>query len=164
MMPRSPIYLAAAALLVAATTACETQPAGGIAFVPTVAASPAQIQLIPQSLPLIPVLGSICPLSSPFTTRFNLVIGTATTDLFLQRLTLQPIDAFGVAGVSTILTTTDIVGSGSTLVGAGATRTFPLQPQFGCGVSAPQFFVADIVLADLFGSLHHTTLKAPFHP
>ncbi len=162
-MPRCLICVAAATLLVCATTACETQPSGTIAFAPTTAAvSPAPVQLIPQTLPLIPLSGSICPLSSPFTTRFNLVIGAATTNLSFQRVTLQPIDNRGVIGLSTILTGAEIAGSGSMVVSAGTTRTFPLQPQFGCGVSVPEFFIADIVLLDSFGSLHHTTLKAPF--
>jgi len=161
-MPRRFVCFAAAALLVSATTACETQPAGRIGFVPTAAVSPAPVQLIPQTLPLVPVPGFICPLSSPFTTHFNLVIGAAPTDLSFQRLTLQPVDGHGVTGLSTILTTIDIGGSASALINAGATRIFPLQPQFGCGVSVPQFFIADIVLSDSFGTLHHTTLKAPF--
>jgi hypothetical protein len=161
-MPRSVLYFAAAALLTCATTACETQPSGRIAFAPTAAVSPPPVQLIPQALPLIPMSGFICPLSSPFTTRFNLIIGTASTDFAFERLTLQPVDGRGAIGVSTILTATDIAGSASSLIRAGATRTFALQPQFGCGVSLPQFFVADVVLSDSFGALHHTTLKAPF--
>ena len=161
-MPRCVICFAAATLLIAATTACETQPSGTIAFAPTAAVSPAPVQLIPQALPLIPLSGSMCPLSSPFTTRFNVVISAASTNLSFQRLTLQPVDGHGVTGFSTILTASDIVGSGSALVSAGATRTFPLQPQFGCGAAVPQFLLAEIVLLDSFGSAHHTTLKAPF--
>jgi hypothetical protein len=156
------IGFAAATLLIGATTACETQPAGRIAFVPTAAVSPIPVQLIPQALPLVPLAGFICPLSSPFTTSFNLVIGTVPTNLFFQGLTVQPIDQNGVAGLSTVLTTTEIAGSGSALITAGTTRTFLLQPQFGCGVSVPQVFLTDIVLVDSFGSVHHTTLKTPF--
>jgi hypothetical protein len=161
-MPRCVICFAAATLLIAATTACETQPSGTITFAPTAAVSPAPVQLMPQALPLIPLSGSLCPLSSPFTTRFNLVIGAASTNFSFQRLTLRPVDRRGVTGVSTILTAMDIAGSGSAVVSAGATRTFPLQPQFGCGVSVPEFLLAEIVLLDSFGSPHHTTLKAPF--
>ena len=123
---------------------------------------PPPVQLIPQLLPLIPMPGFICPLTSPFTTRFNLVIGAAPTNLFFQQLTLRPVDGHGVTGLSTILTTIDIAGSASSLVSAGATRTFPVQPQFGCGVSVPEFVIAEIVLLDSFGSPHHTTVKAPF--
>ena len=160
-MPRSLIRFAAATLLLVATTACETQPSAGIAFAPTAATSAVRVQLIPQALPLVPLSGFICPLTSPFTTSFNLVVG-ASTDLFLQRLTMQAVDGHGVGGLSTILSGTEIAGSGSTLVGAGLTRTFPLQPQFGCGVSVPQLFVAEIVLSDAFGSLQQTTVTAPF--
>jgi hypothetical protein len=162
VMARCVIGFAAAALLIGATTACETQPSGRIAFAPTAVTSPVPVQLIPQSLPLVPVPGFICPLSSPFTTSFNLVIGSVSANLVFQQLTLQPVDRHGVTGVSTVLTTTDLAGSGSALISAGATRTFSLQPQFGCGLSVPQFFVADIALLDSFGSLHHTTVKAPF--
>jgi hypothetical protein len=164
-MPRCVVYFAAAALLIGATIACDretTQVSGGIAFAPTAAVLPAPVQLLPQALPLVSLGSFFCPLSSPFTTTFNLVIGAAPTNLFIHRLTLQPVDSRGVVGLSTILTGTEIAGSASTLVSAGATRSFLVQPQFGCGISAPQFFLADIELLDTFGSLRHTTLKAPF--
>jgi hypothetical protein len=162
VIPRCLAYFATATLLIAATTACEAQPPGGIAFAPTAAVSPVPIQLVPQAPPLVPLAGSFCPLSSPFTTTFTLVIGAAPTNLVFQRLTLQPIDGRGVTGLSTVLTGTQIAGSATAFVSAGATRAFLVQPQFGCGVSMPQFFVAEIELLDSFGSLHHTTLKAPF--
>ena len=168
-MPRRITQLArltSTILIAGALAACDRQTTplapGSIVFSPNAAAS---IQLVPQALPISPLGSFACPMSSPFATSFNLVVGAANTDLVFQRLTLQPFDGRGVAGLSTVLTAENVVGvSGSPLIAARTSRTFALHPAFGCGISAPRSLFTELILVDGFGSTHRSTLTARFLP
>jgi hypothetical protein len=163
-MPRITISVVVLALEIGALTACD-RPVNplGPGLISSTPAATFSAQLRPQSLPLVPLLGFGCPSAFPFETTFDVVIGSATTDLFFRTVTLQPFDGFGHPGPLVAFNAIDVFGAaGSPLIPAGTTRSFGLHPQFGCGLSVPQSLAAEIVLADAFGSVRHLTLNAAF--
>jgi hypothetical protein len=107
--------------------------------------------------------GFSCPSTFPFQTTFDLLVGAASTNLFLQRIVVQPFDTLGLGGSALTLTSggmSNITGSG--LIPAGSTRSFTLTPRFGCGLSLPERLAIDIFLADAFGTIHQRALTAQF--
>ena len=134
------------------------------AFVPTAPTTGilnAQIQ--PPTLPVIPTPIFGCPVSAPLSTRFNLVIGAPVNAVFLDELGLQFFDINGFAGTTVLFSSADLTGLfGTTIIVPGVVRTFPVSPQFGCGMSAPATLVATFVLKEQTGASHKMELKAAF--
>jgi len=169
-MPGGPSALAVAALLFAiASTGCDrpANPNGPAAFAfeptgPTVnTAATAQIQ--PQTLPVIPAPIFACPSSSPLTTSLNLIIASPATAVTLSQVGFQIFDINGLAAAPTLLTSTQLNGQfGTTTVAAGTTRSFALQPQFGCGIAAPASLATSLVLTSLTGIPRQMTLTTRF--
>jgi hypothetical protein len=165
-MPRNAVSFLVLALSLTAFSACDrpvipTAP-GAITSTPSAAFS---AQLNPQSLPLVPLQGFGCPSSSPFQTAFNVVVGSASSDLFLREITLQPFDRAGIGGSRFSLSAADITGvAGAAFIGAGNRRTFNVSHRFGCGISIPQVLAIDVIVADSIGLVHHATLNADFRP
>jgi len=122
--------------------------------------------LVPLPIPFqtLPVIG--CPTASPFGTSFSLIIDQSDgIDVFLHQVGFRFVDG---AGFESPLIFSDIdlaTRFGSTLVIAGSSRTFPFQPQFGCGLSsAPHLMVAQVLLLDRTGRRHERTLTAHAAP
>ena len=152
--------LAAFALLTT-LTACDDGAGGrrtnGLVSSPT-AALPARINpLQVQIAPVVP--NATCPMTQPFMTHFDLVLGPPSETVFVDTILLR----FDGA-VSVVFTTSDLDRMfGSRHVAAHTTRAFTLTPQFGCGMSATPGTIAVVVtVVDGFGRRHDATATAAF--
>jgi len=101
----------------------------------------------PANVTLLSLSRTGCPTTQPFLTHMNLVLGPMPTDFFMDGVTLR----FAVG-----------LGAHSTLVLCGTQRSFPLSPQFGCGLARPQSVNAIIGLVDGSGLRREATAMATF--
>jgi hypothetical protein len=152
-------FVVLAALL--GSAACDGNNArltGQMSSAPT-AALPVRVS--PMPLQLSPIIPASCPMSQPFTTHLDLVLGPADIDFFVDAVSLR----FGDGDGSLILFTIDDLDRmfGSRRVPAGSNQVFRLNPQFGCGLSTlPRSLSVGVSMIDGRGRRHQTTTTAPF--
>jgi hypothetical protein len=115
--------------------------------------SPIQPQLAQTAL-------ASCPMTQPFATHFDLVLGPAAEEFFLDTVALR----FG-AGISPfVFTKNDLSRQFGTLrVPSGTSRAFTLQPEFGCGFSTtPRSLLVDVTMVDGRGQRQQGSATASF--
>ncbi len=103
-----------------------------------------------------------CPSISPFSSTFSLFIDQrGGSDVFLDDIVFVFVDVSDHRSPLQ-LTRGDLTTMfGSTLVSAGATRTFRFSPQFGCGfISVPSLLVIDLSVLNRSGVSHRNRLTA----
>src|SRR5262245_42671298 len=148
------IHRAAGILVVSLATiaaGCEGDHGTGIGFstgsAPFVAASPiVGATLVPRTIGFTPV-ASRCPSIGPFLSSFSLFVDQRTSsDIFLDHIDLQFADHSGRRSALQF-THSDLTQMfGTTLVSAGAARTFDFSARFGCDfVSVPAVLIIDLV-------------------
>jgi hypothetical protein len=115
----------------------------------------------PSQLQLSPIVASGCPVSQPFTTHMDLVVGPFATDLALDTVTLRFDDA---ANGLLIFTKNDLDRMfGTAQIPARTIQVFAMDPQFGCGLSTrPRALAAGIDTFDTRGQRHQATASATF--
>lgn len=93
-------------------------------------------------------------------TQFNLVLGPAAIDLFVDAVTLRFGDSPALSPF--VLSVDDLQRLfGSTRIPARANRTFTLAPQFGCGFSTtPRSLVVRVTFVDSQGQRRDATATA----
>lgn len=129
---------------------------GGSVFVPAAAVG---VVISPAVVTAVPVVTVGCPFVPPFSTDFTLVV-SASTDLFVQGVTIRLIDGSSVGGPTLTFPQAELTSRfGSTVVAAGG-REFPFHPQFGCGVIVPSAITAEVVVADRSGRTQTLTARA----
>jgi len=102
----------------------------------------------PSFVGLRPLSGFACS-GFVFGTSFNLVIAANAQDLTLDSVTIHMIDGTNLGGPSVTIPTPQLAEQfGSTVVPAGTTRAFGLQPVFPCVGSQPHTLTATAVLLD----------------
>jgi hypothetical protein len=150
--------LAAFALLTT-LTACDDGAGGprtaGLVSSPT-ASLPARID--PLDVRLVQVVpNATCPMTQPFMTHFDLVLGPPSETVFVDTIALR-FDR----GVPVVFTASDLDRMfGTRQVLLHTTRVFTLTPQFGCGMSSTPGTVAVVVtMLDAFGGRHDATATA----
>ena len=85
-------------------------------------------------------------------------ISAARANLFLDRVTLQLGDGSNISGQSITFPRAGLDAQfGSTLVRLGGSRSFALQPGFGCRSQLPRQIRADIVVVDEAGQRQSLT-------
>ena len=91
-------------------------------------------------------------------THFDLVLGPAAIDLFVDAVTLR----FGNAPSPFALSADDLLRIfGTTNIPAGTTRTFTFNPEFGCGFSTtPGALIVTVTVIDLRGQRQVATATA----
>ena len=145
-----------------ASTACDDggggTRAGELVSSPS-ASLPARVS--PPQLQLSPIVASGCPVSQPFMTHMDLVVGPFATDLSLDTVTLRFDDT---ASGLVIFTKDDLARMfGTALIPARTIQTFAMDPQFGCGLSTrPRALAASIATFDTRGQRHQATASAVF--
>jgi hypothetical protein len=153
-------FVVLAALL--ACAACDGNRArltGQMSSSPT-AALPARVS--PMPLLLSPMIPASCPMSQPFTTHLDLVLGPADIDFFVDAVSLR----FGDGDGSLLLFTTDDLDRifATRRIPALTSQVFRLNPQFGCGLSTvPRSLTVGISTIDGRGERHEVTASAPFN-
>lgn len=116
----------------------------------------------PANVTLLSLSRTGCPTTQPFLTHMNLVLGPLQTDFFMDGVTLRFADGFG-AHSTLILSSSDLLlAFNTTRIVAGTQRSFPLSPQFGCGLARPQSVNAIISLVDGSGLRREATAMATF--
>ena len=102
----------------------------------------------PSFVGLRPLSGFACS-GFVFGTSFNLVIAANAQDLTLDSVTIHMIDGTNLGGPSVTIPTPQLAEQfGSTVVPAGTTRAFGLQPVFPCVGRQPHTLTATAVLLD----------------
>ena len=133
-----------------------------VSFAPLVNTVPFTTAIVPSRLGITPVLGLGCPVFPSVTTHFDLVIISASRDLFMNELTIRLLDGTHVGGSPLLVSARDLEAKfGSTLIPAGLRRGFGFDPQFGCGRFLPFFLEAEVILLERSGFRHATTIVAP---
>jgi len=115
--------------------------------------SPSQLQLTQTAL-------ASCPMTQPFATHFDLVLGPSAEEFFLDTVALR----FGDGVSPFVFTKTDLNRQFDTLrVPSGTSRAFTLQPEFGCGFSTtPRSLLVDVTMVDGRGQRHQESATALF--
>ena len=110
------------------------------------------LQLQPAPLPV-----ASCPATQPFMMHFDLVLGPAAIDLFVDAVTLRFGDAPALSPF--VLSAADLQQLfGGTKIPARTTRIFPLRPEFGCGFSTtPRSLVVTVIFVDQRGQRQDAT-------
>lgn len=99
-----------------------------------------------------------------FAISFNLVVASTNTNLTLNQVTLHLLDGTTLGGPSVTIPGQELTAMfGSTLVPAGATQTFPLQPVFICAVARPQAMTATVLVTDQRGAQQAMGATATIH-
>jgi|SRR5262249_11229028 len=163
---RSRIPLALIVSLMFALAGCEPNRqsvgAGLLTSAPS-ALSMSTVRIVPQTLPLIPVRDSRCPVVAPFTSIFDLVVDhRGQSDVFLDQVSFRFVDRSGLGGSPLFFsagTLTTLFGQMS--VRPGGSRTFTFRPQFGCDLLVPRSLLARVTLVDRFGVADETSLTIP---
>jgi len=150
--------LAAFSLLVT-LTACDDGTGGprtgGLVSSPT-ASLPARID--PLDLHIVHVVpNATCPMTQPFMTHFDLVLGPPSETVFVDTIALR-FDR----GAPVVFTASDLDRLfGTRQVLLHTTRVFTLTPQFGCGMSSTPGTIAVVVtMLDGSGGRHDATATA----
>jgi hypothetical protein len=141
-------------------TACDDGGGGtrtnGLVSSPTATLA---VRVDPFQLQLAPILPrASCPMTQPFMTHFDLVIGPPSADVFVDTITLR----FGSGGTPTVFISTDLDRMfGNRQIPAHSRRVFTMAPQFGCGLSAtPGTVVVIVGVIDGSGQRHEATATA----
>jgi hypothetical protein len=141
-------------------TACDNGGSGtmsnGLVSSPTATLA---VRVDPFQLQMSPIVPSAtCPMTQPFMTHFDLVLGPPSADVFVDTVTLR----FGTGGTPTVFTATDLDRLfGTRQIPARTTRVFTLRPQFGCGLSStPGTVVIVVGVVDGHGRRHEATATA----
>jgi hypothetical protein len=118
------------------------------------------VRIAPFSMPLIPMGRASCPMTQPFTTNFELIVGPSSRDVLIDGLALRFIDGSSASSRLFFATRDLTLMFGSTRILAGTHRGFTLRPEFGCGLSTPRSVIAIIDLVDALGGRHEATATA----
>ena len=150
------VFLAAALV-----SACSDYGGGaltnGLVSSPTAAVavhiSPLQPQLAPAPL-------ASCTMTQPFSTHFDLVLGPASVDVFLEDVVVRFDD--GLGGRSLLFGKDDLdVRFGTRHIPAQTARTFAFDPAFGCEFSArPRSLAVTVTMRDGRGQRQEATATA----
>ena len=116
----------------------------------------------PANVTLVSLSRTGCPTTQPFLTHMNLVLGPLQTDFFMDRVTLGFIDILGARSTVIFSSSDLLLAFNNTRILAGTQRTFPLSPQFGCGLARPRSVNAIISLVDGGGLRREATATATF--
>jgi len=121
------------------------------------AALPVRVQ--PFQLQLAQVTATGCPVTQPFMTHFDLVLGPAPIELAVDSVALRLGDTLAP---SLVLGTDDLQRLGtSPKIPPNTIRTFTLAPEFGCGVSTmPGSLTVTVTFADQQGRRQTATATA----
>jgi len=93
---------------------------------------------------------------------FNMIVVAGGQDLTVDSVTLHMIDGTNVGGPSVTIPSPQLNAQfGTTIVPAGTTRVFPLQPVFGCSRRRPHSLTATVFLMDQRGRQHTVNVTAP---
>jgi hypothetical protein len=132
---------------------------GGI-LIPSV--SPVIDARIQPQVVLLNSVSGLCPIVSPFTTAFDLVVQERTgIDLFLDSVSMQFVDGTNLRSSPIVFPQADLTRLfPSTLISRGASRAFTFSPQFGCGIGVPETLIVTTVFLDRFGTSHSSMLQA----
>ena len=119
------------------------------------------VRVSPSPLQLAaPLPVASCPATQPFMMHFDLVLGPAAIDLFVDEVTLHFGDTPGLSPF--VLSADDLQRLfGGTKIPARTTRIFPLRPEFGCGFSTtPRSLVVTVIFVDQRGQRQDATATA----
>jgi len=162
------LVAAAFVAVITMTAACDNDngpskvPLTNFGSGPLVSTIPFTTSIVPQRLAFSPIFGFGCPTFPALGTRFDLVIVSASRDLFIGEVTLNLLDGTHVGGSPLLVSARDLNARfGSTLVPAGSRRTFVFDPQFTCVRFVPQLLEAQLTLLERSGARHTTTIAAP---
>jgi len=164
----APRFTAHVALTLAAAfltfPACDNGPGPGTFSAglvsPATAAFGASVS--PANITLFSLSRTGCPTTQPFLTHMNLVVGPLHDDFFMEGLSLRFADGFGARSTVIFSSNDLLLAFNTTRIVAGAQRSFPLSPQFGCGLARPQSVDAIIGLVDGRGVRREATATATF--
>jgi hypothetical protein len=121
----------------------------------------ASLALSPQLLSARPIGGPACPTFLPFGIDFDLVIGPEQAEVFVDGVTIRLGDGTNIGSPALSFPRGELERRfGSTQVHAGATRSLPFRPQFGCGIPLPRTLFVDVDLLDLIGGRLTRTVRA----
>ena len=155
------IALACTVAALAAFAACNTDSPGarrgGLISSPSASLA---VGIAPASMPLIPMAGASCPMTQPFTTSFDLFVSPSPDEVVIDGVTLRFIDGLGTSSRLFFSTKDLMLLFGDTRILTGTRRAFTLQPEFGCGLSAPRSVVVIVDLLDVRGVRHEATATA----
>ena len=148
---RRRVWLAIAALSVAASACNDNNRVGLITSAPPVAAV---VAISPSLIGLTSLSGFNgvgCP-GFAFSTSFNLVVVSSRVNLTMTNVTLTLLDGTTLGGPTVTIPSGQLnTMFGTTLVLAGTSQAFPLKPVFSCSVGKPQTMTATVLLADARG-------------
>jgi hypothetical protein len=116
----------------------------------------------PANVTLLSLSRTGCPTTQPFLTHMNLILGPLQTDFFMDGVTLRFADGFGARSTVIFNSSDLLLAFNTTRIAAGTQRSFPLSPQFGCGLARPQSVNAIISLVDGSGLRREATAMATF--
>jgi len=146
------------------TAACGNNPGTFInqgVLVPSAPATQPPAMLNPPPFQIIPSIGALCPVTPPFTTTMNVIVGPVPQTVSVNSMAFSFSDAAGASSQFTLPPSGLIGIFGSTTIVAGTTRTFTVHPQFGCGSGVPQLVNVQIFFLDTGGRPSTTILTAP---
>jgi hypothetical protein len=116
----------------------------------------------PANVTLLSLSRTGCPTTQPFLTHMNLILGPMQTDFFMDGVTLRFADGLGAHSTLVLSNSDLLLAFNTTRIVAGTQRSFPLSPQFGCGLARPQSVNAIIGLVDGSGLRREATAMATF--
>jgi hypothetical protein len=114
----------------------------------------------PANVTLFSLSRTGCPTTQPFLTHMNLVLGPLQNDFFMDGVTLRFADGLGARSTVIFSSSDLLLAFNTTRIVAGTQRSFPLSPQFGCGLARPQSVNAIISLVDGRGLRREATATA----
>jgi hypothetical protein len=131
------------------TAACYDTPQG--VFISGASSITPIGRLSPNPIVLAPFAGTPCASGFAFNIPFNLSITAGVHDLTLDSVTIHMIDGSNLGGPSVTIPRPELARSGSTVIGAGTTRDFALNPIFGCIINTPRSLVGSAIVFDQRG-------------
>jgi len=111
------------------------------------------VVLEPTPIRLSPLAGALCPVGFPFNPAFHLIVTAGVHDVTLDSVTIHMVDGTNLGGPSIVIPRPQLADrSGSTVILAGSTRDFALNPDFGCIATTPVLLNGSAVLIDQRGT------------
>lgn len=130
----------------------------------TTAASTAVVGYVSQPVAAQPsgFVGYACAVGSQVSRMFDVVL-SASENVNVDSVTIHLIEGNNVGGPAVTFPQAGLSDQfGSTLIMAGTSRTFRLQPSFPCGAAHPNAVLAHIAYLDGRGAMQGITVNGPF--
>lgn len=132
------------------TAACDTN-GDGMFLITTASPANAAVTISPNLIGVTSLPGFGCT-GLAFGSSFDVIVVASGQDLTVDSMMLHMIDGTNLGGPSVTIPSSQLNAQfGTTIVRAGTSRAFPVQPRFGCSERRPHSLGATVFVKDPHG-------------